>query len=186
MLSPIHNQEPLLCLRLLSIPHLYPVHVQVISLLGSTSLLSFISDGDVFANPSFQRTLQVGPTLTLWGKVSLSNGQLAPECVHAVVQQRRFRDYGKSQHTARARFHCTLVSLSQYQQMRLLSRVHWELCLWGGHMASTKCTQSRGTPSPLVAHRSLEPLSLLLGIYSKPEHCQVLSSRTSKSVLHCL
>ena len=128
--SLMGDQASLLCLRPLSSPCLYPVHVQGVLLPGSTSLLSFISDGDVFPNPSFQRTLQVGPTLTLWGNVSLSNGQLAPECVHAVVQQQRFRDYGKSQYTASARFHCTLMSLSQYQQTRLLSRVRWDLCLW--------------------------------------------------------
>ena len=59
---------------------------------------------------------------------------LAPENVCVIVLQKRFRDCGKSEHIAGSRFHCTLVSLSQYQQTWLFSRVCWDLCLWGGHM----------------------------------------------------
>ena len=105
-------------------------------------LSSFISDV-LFQNPSLQRPSWLGPMLTLWGRVSLSNGWcwLTPENVHGVLQWQRFRDYGKS-HIAGIRFHRTLVSLSQYQQMWLLSRVCWGLCFLGGCMASTKCTPS--------------------------------------------
>ena len=66
------------------------------------------------------------------------------------------------------------------------SGVHWDLCLWGGHMASTRCSQSRGTTSPLVAYRPLRPCYLLLGIHpaSSPEHHQALSSETSDSIVY--
>ena len=76
----------------------------------------------------------------------------------------------------------------QYQQTWLLSGVHWDLCLWRGHMASPKCTPNRGTTSPCVAHGSLRLCCLLLGICptSLPQHCQALSSRISDSVLPCL
>ena len=106
----------------------YTFHVQAISLPDDTSLTNFISDGSVFPIPSLLRTLWLGPALTLLGRVFLSNGWvLACSREHSWVHSaaERFRDYGKSQHTAGARFHCTLASLSQYQQTWLLSRVCW-------------------------------------------------------------
>ena len=87
-----------------------------------------------------------------------------------------------SQHTAGARFHRTLVSLLQYQQMWLLSRVCWDFCLWGGCMASTKYPPSRGATFPRVARGPIRPLCLLMDVLTRalpgtfsPEHCQVLS-----------
>ena len=77
-LSLTHNQAPLLCLRLLSTPCFYTVQVPAVSLPGSTSLPNFIKDGAMFPNPSLLRTQWCGPTLTLWRRVLLSNGQLAP------------------------------------------------------------------------------------------------------------
>ena len=64
----------------------------------------------------------------------------------------------------------------------------WDLCLWGGSIASTKCSPNRGTASPRVAHRPLRPFCLFLEICpsSSPEHHQALSSKTSDSALHCL
>ena len=56
-LSPTCDQAPLLCLRLLYTPHLFPVHVQAVHLPGSTSLQSLISDGFVFQNPTVQRPM---------------------------------------------------------------------------------------------------------------------------------
>ena len=81
-----------------------------------------------------------------------------------------------------------LWCLSQYQQTWLLSGVCWDLCLWGGCMASTKCPPSRGTASPCVAHEPLRPSCLLLGIHpsSLAEHCQVLCSGISYSDLPCI
>ena len=129
-LSPTCNQAPLLCLRLLPPSCFYTVPVQAISLTGSTSILNFNSDGAAFPNPSLLRTLWLGPTPTLWGRVLLSNGWVLTcprerplDCTVAEVQrlwpgaglrQKRFRDYGESQHTAGARFHRTLASLVQY------------------------------------------------------------------------
>ena len=54
-ISPTDNQAPLHCLQLLSTPCFYtiPVHIQAISLPGSTSLPTFILDGAVFPTPSF-------------------------------------------------------------------------------------------------------------------------------------
>ena len=78
-LSLTHNQVPLLCLRLLSTPCFYTVQVPAVSLPGSTSLPNFIKIGAMFPNPSLLRTQWCGPTLTLWGRVLLSNG-LVPAC----------------------------------------------------------------------------------------------------------
>ena len=70
---------------------------------------------------------------TAWNPIWLSVGRshwamsgcwIAPENVCVIAQQQRFRDYGKLQNTAVIRFHCTLVSFSQYQQTWLLSGVH--------------------------------------------------------------
>ena len=54
-------EHPLLCLQLLSIPCLYTVHNQVISLPSCTSLPNFISGGAMFPNPSFLRALWLEP-----------------------------------------------------------------------------------------------------------------------------
>ena len=54
MLSLTRNQSPLLCLKLLSIPSLYPVCVQAISLPGSTSPSRVFSQtGLCFKTPHF-------------------------------------------------------------------------------------------------------------------------------------
>ena len=74
--------------------------------------------------------------------------RLPQEKLHVILQWQRFRDYDKSQHTTNARFHRTLESLFQYQQISLFSRVCWDLCLCGSPMASTKCPPSRGTACP--------------------------------------
>ena len=122
---------------------------------------------------------------------------LVEQCLGACLPQKTFMQlcsgrgsetYGKSEHTAYARFHCTLASLSQYQLTWLLSRFCWDLCLWRGHIASTKFHSKQGTTSPHVVHSPLRPCCLLLGIHptSSPEHHQALSSETSNSELHCL
>ena len=136
-----------------------------------------------------QRPRWLGPTPTLWGMVSLSNGQVLAyprkhSCGHAVAEVQRLWQIT----THSTRFHCTLVSLSQYQQMWLLSAVHWNHCLWESHMASIKCILSRGTSSPCATHGPLRPCCLLLGIRPtfSPEHHQALSSGTLDSALHCL
>ena len=41
------------------------------------------------------------------------------------------------------------VTLFQHQQMWLFSWVHWELCHWGSHTASTRCPPHRGPASPV-------------------------------------
>ena len=95
-LSPTHSQAPLLCLRLLSSPGLYPVHVQAVNQPGGTSLWSFISDGAVFQNPSLQRTLWLGPMPTPWGRVSLRSGWVPAcprkcSCHHAVAEVQKLQ-----------------------------------------------------------------------------------------------
>ena len=59
VLSLTHDQAPLLCLRPLSTPCLYPVYVQAVCLPGGTSLQSFSSDGVLFQNCTLQRPLQL-------------------------------------------------------------------------------------------------------------------------------
>ena len=133
-------------------PCLYPVHFQAIRPPGGTSLQSFISLGIVFQNPTLQRPLWLGPTPTFWERVSLSNGWM-PAFPRKRLCDRiaaEFQGLQQSKITASSRFYHTLASLSQYQQTWLLSGVCWDLCLWGGFMASTKCTPSRGTTSPCV------------------------------------
>ena len=63
----------------------------------------------------------------------------------------------------------------QHKQTWLFSGVHWDLCLWGGHTASTKCPASRGTTSPRVAQGLLVPCCLLLG--NRPSHQSSASYR---------
>ena len=129
--SPARNQA-LLSLSQAS-THSPPLScVQGIHLLGGTSLQSFISDGVVFQNPTLQRPLRLGHTPTPWGR-----GGLMEQWPDASLTQKTFMrscsgrgsDYGKSQHTSGAKFHHTLVSLSQHQQMWMLSEVCWYLCL---------------------------------------------------------
>ena len=134
------------------------------------SLSNFISDGVVFPNPSLLRTLLLGPTPTIWGRVSLSNGWMLayPRKCSCDPCSGKGSEIMANYNTYSTRFHSTLASLFQYQEIWLLARVRWDLCLWGGCMASTKCPPSRGTTSPHVAHRPLGPHSLLLGIH--PSH----------------
>ena len=143
--------------------YLYLVHVP--SFLPARQHLppQFYLRRNVFQNHTLQKPLWLGPTPTLWDLVSLSNGQVPAcprkcSCDHAV---QRFRDCSKSQHTAGTRFHHTLASLSQYQQMWLFSRVQRDLYLWGDQMVSTKCSPSRRTTSPHVAQGPLRPDALL-------------------------
>ena len=70
-----------------------------------------------------------------------------------------------------------LTFLFQHQQMWLFSGIHWDLCLWGGCTASTKCPASRGTATPYVAVDSsdLALLSTPGDSPFPPEQCQVLS-----------
>ena len=124
----------------------------------------------MFPNPSLLRTLLLGPTPTIWGRVSLSNGWMLayPRKCSCDPCSGKGSEIMANYNTYSTRFHSTLASLFQYQEIWLLSRVRWDLCLWGGCMASTKCPPSRGTTSPHVAHRPLGPHSLLLGIH--PSH----------------
>ena len=69
-------KHALLCLRPLSTPCFYTVRVQAVGLPGGTSLLNFILDGAVFSNPSLLRSQQLGPALTIWGRISLSTDQV--------------------------------------------------------------------------------------------------------------
>ena len=128
--SPTSNQAPLLCFRPPSTPCLCPVRVQLVHSPGSTSLWSFISDRVCFKSPHLKTSAW---TCTNSLAESLAEqwlgAGLPPENIHVIAQQQRFRDYGKSQCIASARFHHTLTCLSQYQETWLLSRVHWDLCL---------------------------------------------------------
>ena len=105
------DRTPLLCLRPLSLP---AFTLSISSLSGYQAAppsQSFISGGVVFQNPTLQRLPWLGPTLILWERVSLSNGQILAclrkrSCQPAAAE---FRDCGKSQHTAGARFHRILA-----------------------------------------------------------------------------
>ena len=67
------------------------------------------------------------------------------------------------------------------------SLVHWDLCLWGGRMASTKCPLRRGNLFSLCGPRT--PRTSLPAPGDSPfppEHPQVLSCGISDSALPCL
>ena len=183
-LSPTCDQALLFSLRYTSTPCFYPVHAQAVCLPGSTSHQSFISDGVLFQNPT------LGPMPTLWGMVLLSNGWVlvSPRkcsCNHAVEEVQRVW-----QITTHSWCQVSPQSLVFVPIPANIAALQGPLgiCLWGGHMASTKCSPSKGTASLCVAHMPLRPHCLLLVIHpiSSPEHCQTLSSVTSGSVLHCL
>ena len=91
------------------------------------------------------------------GSENVAGCLLAPGKVHVLTRQQRLRDYGKTQHTASTRFNHALASLFQYQKTWLFSGLHWDLFLWGGCMASTKCPPSRGMASSL---RPMDPSDL--------------------------
>ena len=76
--------------------------------------------------PYTSETLWPRPLPNLQGRVLLNNGQtlFAPENICVITQYQKFKEYGKSQHTAGTSFHHTLSSLSQDQQMWLLSSIH--------------------------------------------------------------
>ena len=59
------------------------------------------------SKPHTSETAGLGQALTHWGRVSVSSGQgkACPENMCVIVQQQRFRGYGKSQNTAGSRFH---------------------------------------------------------------------------------
>ena len=68
-----------------------------------------------------------------------------------------------------------LKSSFQHQWMWPFSRVCWDLFLWGGHTASTRCPPSRGTTSPHVAQRPPGLHSAPGDSSFAPEHRQVSS-----------
>ena len=77
------------------LPPFYTVHNQAIRLPGGTSLLSFISDGAVFPNPSFLRDCG----FDLFWPSGGGSGQIMVRCqptpwnVHTTVLQQMPRDY---------------------------------------------------------------------------------------------
>lgn len=89
----------------------------------------------------------------------------------------RFRDYGTS-------FHCTLLSLSQYQQTWLLSRLHWDHCPWVGRMASTMQGNCFFTLGTRTSHTSLPaPGDSLCFLTRAPPDTQLWSFRLCATVL---
>ncbi|XP_053061033.1 centlein isoform X1 [Acinonyx jubatus] len=69
-----------------------------------------------------------------------------------------------------------LLANEKVEEFTIFVKDHWDLCLWGGPTASTKCAPGKGTTSPHVAHGPLRPHFLLLEIHpSHPEHGQVLT-----------
>ena len=131
-------------------------------------LQSFFSDGVVFQNPSLHRTLWLGPTLTLWGRVLLTSGWVLAcprKLSHnsaAVEVQRLWQITTHS---------WCQVSLHSGLFVPITAKV---AVLWGllgplpvGRMYDLyKMLSKQGTPSPLVAHGPLRHCCLLLGICS--------------------
>ena len=129
LFSRVSNHALVLCLWLLSTPCFYTVGDQAVRLPGGTSLLSFISHSAVFPNPSLLRDCGFVPLRPSGGgshqamagcwlhpgtfagpccyrcPETVAGCQPAPEKVHAIMYQQRFRDYGKSQHTSGTRLH---------------------------------------------------------------------------------
>ena len=166
------NRAPILCIHLPSTLRFYIVRDQAP---GSTSLLSFISDAAVFPNPLLLRHCSFDPFCPCAEGSHLANGQVpaTPSNVHGTLLLLLMpRDCGwvpvcprkSSCDRVAAAFQglwqiTTCIwhqaspptTLFQNQHMWLFSRVHWGLCLWGSHTASTRCPPSLGTTSPHVA-----------------------------------
>ena len=168
----------------------------------------------MFPHPSLLRTLWLGPTPTLWGRVSLSNNRV-PTCPNkhscdcAVVEvQRSWPGAGLPQKKRKSlQSHCSKGSEIMANHNTDLGpgfTTLWRLCSntskHGCSLGSTgTCTYGEAIwPIPNAFQvgelllpcgpGSLRPLCLLLGIppSSPPEHCKVLISRISCSVLSCL
>ena len=184
LFSLISNHSPILCLWLLSTPQFYTVHDQGP---GSTSLLSFISDVSVFPDPSLLRDCGFDLLRPSWGGChSAMAGCLpTPRNIWETMLLPMPRDYGwvparprkGSRDCVAAEFQSLwkitthiwyqaspLMSLFQHQRMWLFSRVHWDLCLWGGHTFSTKCPPSREPPLPGWP-KDCPDFTLFLGIF---------------------
>ena len=128
----------------------------------------------MFLNPSLLRALQLGPTPTLWERVSQGNGRVLgfpqghsyshavaevqslwlgaclsqkSSCNHAAAEIQR--SYSKTQYIAGAMFHHTLASLFQYLQTWLFSGVH-------GTFACGEAVQP--LPNALLAEEQLLPM----------------------------
>ena len=162
--STLH-QAALLCLQLLSSPHFYTA--TKLSVCLAAPLPNFISDGAVFPIPSLMRALLLGPVLTLWGG---SYQAMAGACfstgTRVNVPQQRPRDYiwvlacprkRSCDHAAPEVQRLWKITthnwcqtsphpsvLAPTQQTWMFSGVLWDLFLWGGCMASTKCPPKQG------------------------------------------
>ena len=148
---------------------------------GGTSLLSFISDVAVFPNPSLLR--DCGFDLlrhsgggshqemagcwphqgTLWDHAA-ANAQRLRLC--ASLPQKKFTQSCSSSVLGIIGNHNTHLApgfiLNVLVPAPMNVVVLWgqqNLCLWGGHTASTKCPPSRGTAFPCVAQRPPGPHS---------------------------
>ena len=190
MFSLTCNQPPILCLMPLSIPCLYHVRVQTVHLPSSTSLQNFISHGVVFQNLTLQRPLRLGPMPILWVIDLLSSGWVLTcprkhSCYHTATQvQRLWQITTHSWHQVSMYFG---VFVPMPANVAALQGSLGPLPV-GRPYDSTKCSLSKGTISPYVAHGPLRPHCQLLRILSVSswEHHHALRSRTSDSALHCL
>ena len=143
----------------------------------------------MFQNSTLERTLQHGPTPTLWGRVSLSNGRV-PACLRKHSCNSAAAEFQKLSQTTTHSQHQVLLHSGIFVPIPAnVAALQGPLGPWPrrGHMAFTKCTPSRGTTSPPVTQGPLRPCCLLLGIHpnSSLEHHQSPSSETSDSALQC-
>ena len=116
--------------------------------------------GFCFKIPHFREPCGLGPCqfASGGGLTEQRLGTSLPQKTFLQSHRGRGLEIIANHNTANAKFHHTLVSLSPHHQMWLFSGVCWNLCLWGGHVASIKCTPGRETASPHVAHSTLRSL----------------------------
>ena len=143
------------------------------SLPGGSSLLSFISDAAIFPNPSILRDCGFDPFCSSVGGVSPNNIQFPVTLrnIHGTMLLPMPRDCSsvpacprksshnhvaaafqgiENQNTHLAPGFILNILVSAPENVVTL-QICWDLCLSGGHTASTKCPPSRGTAFPHVA-----------------------------------
>ena len=201
LFSRISSHAPVLCLRLPSTPCFYTVRDQAP---GRTSLLSFVSDVAVFADPLPLRDCGFDPfrpsaegLTEQWPGASRTRNvcrtvllPMPRDCGWLPAHPRKSsRDHvaatfqGLWKITTRIWHQALpLMTLFQHQQMWLFSQVHWGLAFGGPTQPLSGVLLGGEPPLPMWSE---EP-----GLHSAPgdslfppEHCHVLSCRVSDSVL---
>lgn len=126
------------------------VDTSCLCLPGDAFLQNFISDGVVFQNLTLQRPWRFGPVLILWGRVSLSNGQVQ------TCPRKHWCDWTEAEAqslwwiTTHSQCQVLLYSVGTFVQISVNTAALWSwwgICPGGGHISCSKCTP---TGEPLL------------------------------------